>query len=135
RRRRARRPRDRGAAAVIYTLTMNPSIDRTAVLPGPLAVGGVNRISAVDDAPGGKGVNVTRVLAAGGADTRAVLPAPAHDPFVAMCADADVPTRVVATPGGPGAGVRVNLTITDPDGITTKLNEPGHTLTADTLDA
>ena len=50
---------------MIVTLTMNPSVDRTATLPGPLTVGGVNRIASVDDAPGGKGVNVTRVLAAG----------------------------------------------------------------------
>lgn len=121
---------------MIVTLTMNPSVDRTAVLPGPLAVGGVNRIASVDDAPGGKGVNVTRVLAAGGADTRAVFPAPAEDPFVAMCADAHVPTRVVVPPGGPGSGgVRINLTVTDPDGITTKLNEPGATPGPESLDA
>ena len=50
---------------MIVTLTMNPSVDRTAQLPAPLAVGGVNRIAAVDDSPGGKGVNVARVVAAG----------------------------------------------------------------------
>lgn len=116
---------------MIVTLTMNPSIDRTAGLPGPLTVGGVNRIASVDDAPGGKGVNVTRVLAAGGAQARAVFPAPSEDPFVTMCVDANVPTTVVPTSGG----VRINLTVTDPDGTTTKLNEPGSTPSPEALEA
>lgn len=116
---------------MIVTLTMNPSVDRTASLPGPLTVGGVNRIAAVDDGPGGKGVNVTRVLAAGGAATTAVLPAPSEDPFVTMCSDAGVPVRVVPT----STGVRVNLTVTDPDGTTTKLNAPGPAPDARALDA
>lgn len=116
---------------MIVTLTMNPSVDRTATLPGPLTVGGVNRIASVDDAPGGKGVNVTRVLAAGGVPTTAVFPAPTGDPFVAMCRDADIPVTVVPAT----TGVRVNLTVTDPDGTTTKLNEPGATPAPAALDA
>lgn len=116
---------------MIVTLTMNPSIDRTAGLPGPLTVGGVNRIVTVNDAPGGKGVNVTRVLAASGASTCAVFPAPSTDPLVAMCTAGGVPSRVVPT----SSDVRVNLTVTDPDGTTTKLNEPGSAPDARTLDA
>ena len=106
---------------MIVTLTMNPSVDRTATLTAPLAVGGVNRISAVDDSPGGKGLNVARVLAGGGVEARAVFPAPAEDPFVAMCAEVGVATTVVPSTGG----VRVNLTVVDPDGTTTKINAPG----------
>ena len=71
---------------MIVTLTMNPSVDRTAQLPAPLAVGGVNRIATVDDSPGGKGVNVARVVAAGGVEARAVFPAPPEDPFVTIMA-------------------------------------------------
>src|SRR5699024_1349621 len=115
-----------GPAAMIVTLTMNPSVDRTATLPGLLTVGGVNRIASVDDAPGGKGANVTRVLAAGGVPTTAVVPAPTGAPFVALCRHADTPAT---------AGVRVNLTATDPDGTTTKLNEPGATPAPSALDA
>src|SRR5699024_8567187 len=129
--RRAPRAGDRGPAAMIVTLTMNPSVDRTATLPGPLPVGGVNRIASVDDAPGGKAVNVTRALAAGGVPTTAVFPAPTGDPFVAMCRDADIPVTVVPAT----TGVRVNLTVTDPDGTTTKLNEPGATPAPAALDA
>ena len=111
---------------MIVTLTMNPSVDRTATLPGPLAVGGVNRISGIDDAPGGKGVNVARVLAGGGAETTAVFPAPPQDPFVAMCGRIGLATSVVPADGA----VRTNLTVADPEGITTKLNAPGPELDA-----
>ncbi|MDX2358332.1 1-phosphofructokinase family hexose kinase [Dietzia sp. PP-33] len=115
---------------MIVTLTMNPSVDRSAVLSGPLALGGVNRIAEAHDSPGGKGVNVARVLAAGGIEARAVFPAPPHDPFVAMCAETGVPATVVPAEGP----VRVNLTLTDPDGTTTKINSPGPVATTGTLD-
>lgn len=114
---------------MILTLTMNPSVDRTAALSAPLAVGGVNRIAAVDDSPGGKGVNVARVLAAGGVEARAVFPAPAQDPFVTMCAGSGIPTTVVPADGP----VRINLTLADPDGTTTKINAPGPEVDAATL--
>ena len=114
---------------MILTLTMNPSVDRTAALAAPLTVGGVNRIAEIDDSPGGKGVNVARVLAAGGVEARAVFPAPAQDPFVAMCTGAGIPTTVVPADGA----VRVNLTLADPDGTTTKINAPGPEVDAATL--
>ncbi|MGX1856394.1 1-phosphofructokinase family hexose kinase [Dietzia sp. NPDC055340] len=115
---------------MIVTLTMNPSVDRTATLPAPLQIGGVNRIAGIDDSPGGKGVNVARVVAAGGTAARAVFPAPAEDPFIAMCAAAEVSTTVVPADGA----VRVNLTAVDPEGTTTKINAPGPELDAATLD-
>ena len=115
---------------MIVTLTMNPSVDRTAQLPAPLAVGGVNRIATVDDSPGGKGINVARVLAGGGVGAQALFPAPADDPFVAMCAGTGVATTVIPADGA----VRINLTLADPDGTTTKINAPGPELDAATLD-
>ncbi|MFN3600112.1 MAG: 1-phosphofructokinase family hexose kinase [Dietzia sp.] len=115
---------------MIVTLTMNPSVDRSAVLTAPLALGGVNRIAESHDSPGGKGVNVARVLAAGGIEARAVFPAPPHDPFVAMCAESGVPATVAPAEGP----VRVNLTLADPDGTTTKINAPGPVATAEMLD-
>ena len=116
---------------MIVTLTMNPSVDRTATLPAPLAIGGVNRIAEIDDSPGGKGVNVARVVAAGGVAARAVFPAEAADPFVEMCAATGVSTDVVPTVGA----VRVNLTVVDPDGTTTKINAPGPQLDTATREA
>ena len=56
---------------MIVTLTMNPSVDRTADVAGPLERGGVNRLSDITDVAGGKGINVTRVLRGSGAASTA----------------------------------------------------------------
>ena len=58
---------------MIVTLTPNPSIDRSISVP-QLLHGEVNRASASRVDPGGKGINVSRALAAQGAATVAVLP-------------------------------------------------------------
>ncbi|WP_144794696.1 1-phosphofructokinase family hexose kinase [Kocuria palustris] len=106
---------------MIVTFTASPSIDRTAALSAPLERGGVNRISSVQDGPGGKGINVSRALTLAGAPTLAVLPAASGDPLLAALDEAGVAHRAVELPGR----VRTNLTLSEPDGTTTKLNEPG----------
>ena len=106
---------------MIITLTMNPSVDRTATLGAELVRGGVNRIIAVDDCAGGKGINVARVVHGSGTDAIAVFPAPPSDPFVDMCATGGVAHHVVPV----SHPVRVNLTMCEPDGTTTKINSPG----------
>ncbi|RUL52240.1 MULTISPECIES: 1-phosphofructokinase [Lysinibacillus] len=46
---------------MIYTLTLNPSIDYVMELD-ELTIGGLNRTNKVEVLPGGKGINVTQVL-------------------------------------------------------------------------
>jgi 1-phosphofructokinase len=116
---------------MIVTVTPNPSIDRTVTLSAPLTRGAVHRVSSVTSEPGGKGVNVARALTLAGLDAVAVLPAPANDPLVAALSATAVPFRSVPTSGA----VRTNLAITEHDGTTTKLNEPGAALDAAALDA
>jgi 1-phosphofructokinase len=116
---------------MIVTVTPNPSIDRTMTLSAPLTRGAVHRVSSVTSEPGGKGVNVARALTLAGLDAVAVLPAPANDPLVAALEANVVPFRTVPTVGA----VRTNLAITEHDGTTTKLNEPGAVLDAAALDA
>ena len=58
---------------MIVTLTPNPSIDRAVVIEA-LRRGEVHRATGSRIDPGGKGVNVSRALAAQDADTLAVLP-------------------------------------------------------------
>ncbi|WP_329407287.1 1-phosphofructokinase family hexose kinase [Nocardia vinacea] len=116
---------------MIVTLTANPSIDRTVSLRESLRRGAVLRAETVLSQPGGKGVNVSRVIAAAGVETIAVLPGNAGDPLLRMLTDADIEHRAVpcATPA------RTNLTVAERDGTTTKINEPGSPLTAECLAA
>jgi 1-phosphofructokinase len=116
---------------VIVTVTPNPSIDRTVTLTGPLTRGAVHRVSSVTTEPGGKGVNVARALTLAGLDAVAVLPAPTTDPLTAALSASAVPFSCVPTDGA----VRTNLAITEHDGTTTKLNEPGAQLDAAAVDA
>ena len=109
---------------MIVTVTPNPSIDRTAALPGELVRGGVHRISSVSSEPGGKGVNVARALTLAGLDVVAILPAGHDDPILAGLRSQGVAFHAVPVAGA----VRTNLTITEPDGTTTKFNEPGAVL-------
>lgn len=116
---------------MIVTVTPNPSIDRTIALSGALVRGAVHRIGSVTDEPGGKGVNVARALGLAGLDALAVLPAADNDPMVSALRAGGIAFATVPIAGT----VRTNLAITENDGTTTKLNEPGAALDAQSLDA
>ncbi len=111
----------RSNARPIVTLTANPSFDRTVALPGRLERGAVHRVEQMTSQAGGKGVNISRAAVFAGLQTIAVLPARADDPFVRELGAAGIECR----PSRPAGDIRVNLTLTEPDGTTTKLNGPG----------
>jgi len=115
---------------MIVTLTANPSLDRTATLDRPLARGEVHRVSSVTVEPGGKGINVARVAHYAGHPVRAILPADPDDPILHGLDALRVPYRSVPLAGA----VRTNLTLTEADGTTTKINEPGPSLDAETIE-
>ena len=99
-------------------------------LAGPLALGSVQRVVSVVSQGGGKGVNISRAAVSAGIASIAVLPADREDPFVHELLSAGIDCR----PSRPAGEVRVNLTITEPDGTTTKLNSPGVSMDAEPLD-
>ncbi|TFV76691.1 1-phosphofructokinase family hexose kinase [Blastococcus sp. CT_GayMR19] len=115
-------------AGRVVTLTANPSLDRTLTVPAPLERGGVVRLGPSSTEPGGKGVNVARAIAAAGGDVVCVLPAAHDDPIVRALHDLGLDLATVPV----AAAVRTNYTLTEPDGTTTKLNEPGTPLDDDT---
>jgi len=117
--------------SMIVTVTPNPSIDRTVSLGASLVRGAVHRVTSATNEPGGKGVNVARALSLAGLDAVAVLPAADDDAMVTALRAAGVTFRTVPV----GGVVRTNLAITEADGTTTKLNEPGAALDAAALDA
>lgn len=114
----------------IVTLTANPSFDRTVALPGPLERGAVVRVEAMTSQAGGKGVNISRAAVGAGLGTVAVLPALPDDPFVHELEVAGIACRA----SRPAGDIRVNLTLTEPDGTTTKLNGPGAAVDAGHLE-
>jgi 1-phosphofructokinase len=116
---------------MIVTLTVNPSLDRTVELATPLARGAVQRATAAHQEPGGKGINVTRALVASGIETLAVFPAADADPMSLAMSASQLPFENVPILGA----VRSNVTLTEPDGTTTKVNEPGPVFAAAELDA
>ena len=116
---------------MIVTLTANPSLDRTVSLPGALERGRVQRALDVQDEAGGKGVNVARVVHAAGQLAVAVLPGSHDDPLLLALRATGVVHRPVPVTGR----VRVNLTLAEPDGTTTKVNEAGLRLEPPVLSA
>ena len=115
---------------MIVTLTANPSVDRTVTLAGELQRGAVLRAASVTSQAGGKGVNISRAAVAAKVPTIAVLPAEKDDPFVVELLRDGIDCR----PERPAGDIRVNLTLTEPDGTTTKVNTPGAVVATDDLD-
>lgn len=104
---------------MIVTVTPNPSLDRTLFVD-ELAPGAVHRARRSSSEPSGKGVNVSHALHAHGIQTRAVLPL--GGPTGALLNSLlTVDTVVVPI----AKDVRSNVSIVEPNGTVTKINEPG----------
>ena len=117
---------------MIVTLTANPSVDRTIEVDA-LVRGAVLRASANRVDPGGKGVNISRALVAHRLRTLAVLPTggvEGHQLAGLLAADG-IETALVPIAGS----VRCNISVAEPDGTVTKLNETGPSLGPGELDA
>lgn len=117
---------------MIVTLTPNPSLDR-ALEVDELVLGEVNRATASHVHPGGKGINVSRVLVRHGAATVAVLPSGGADGarLVELLGERGVAAVAVPVTGD----VRTNLTLVEHGGATTKVNAPGPELSTAEVDA
>jgi 1-phosphofructokinase len=117
---------------MIVTLTPNPSLDRTIEVPR-LVRGEVLRATATRIDPGGKGVNVARALLANGFKAVAVVPSGGVEggQLGALLAAEGIEAVPVAVSGA----VRANVSVVEPDGTVTKLNEPGPRLSAAELEA
>ncbi|MFP5415954.1 MAG: 1-phosphofructokinase family hexose kinase [Actinomycetes bacterium] len=118
---------------MVVTFTANPSIDRTVLLEQPLARGEVQRAASATQQAAGKGVNVARVVRDGGCRVSVVTAAldASYRSISEQVADS-LPLSGVALVGD--QRVRVNTTVTEPDGTTTKINEPGPALTAEQIE-
>jgi 1-phosphofructokinase len=115
---------------MIVTVTLNPSVDRTVEVEA-LVRGAVVRANHVHVDPGGKGINVARALATNMFKARAVVPngGPEGEHLIALLAAEGIDTVEVPI----AAAIRSNITVVEPDGTTTKLNEPGAPFTPEEL--
>ncbi|PYT22539.1 MAG: 1-phosphofructokinase [Acidobacteria bacterium] len=107
---------------MIVTLTVNPAIDRTITVDR-LVFDDRAYITSSSESAGGRGINSACVIHAFGGKTLAVVLAGGKsgarlEKFLTCCGFevAVVPTR---------SEVRTNIVITDKQGLTVKLNEPG----------
>ncbi|MET7419789.1 1-phosphofructokinase [Dactylosporangium sp. NPDC005555] len=107
---------------MIVTVTLNPSLDR-AVEVEALTRGEVIRATAAHLDPGGKGVNVSRALLANGVPSVAVLPCGGDEgsQLIRLLKAEGVEVLAVPITGR----TRSNITLAEPDGTVTKVNEPG----------
>ncbi|WP_432510770.1 1-phosphofructokinase family hexose kinase [Kineococcus sp. SYSU DK001] len=114
---------------MIVVVTPNPAVDVTYRVDEQ-RVGRTQRVLDVARRPGGKGVNVARVLHAAGVPSRCVLPL-GGAPGAWLAAALDVPATTVALSGE----TRTTVTVVDDVAHPTMFGEPGPRVTAAEWDA
>ncbi len=116
---------------MIYTVTLNPAIDKTAVISG-FSAGKVNRIESLREDAGGKGINVSKCLRTLGAEavTALLLAGEAGDRLELLAKEEGLTVLSARAEGQ----TRTNLKIIDPgQGTNTDINEPGPVAGEETL--
>ncbi len=110
---------------MITTVTPNPSVDRTVFIDA-LHPGHIMRSTQSWSEPSGKGVNVALALKAHERPTVAVLPigGPAGAHLAEMLKRAGLDYQPVPINGD----IRINISLVQPDGTVTKINEQGPAL-------
>jgi 1-phosphofructokinase family hexose kinase len=116
---------------LILTLTINPAIDRN-VMVDRLAFEDRGYILSSSEAAGGRGINASRVIHMFGGDTLAIATAGGNAGcrFQMLKECCSFPMELVPIE----QELRTNLTITDKQGLTVKLNELGPAITAKELE-
>ena len=116
---------------MIYTITLNPALDKTVVIPS-FGVDQVNRITQVRLDPGGKGVNVSKMIASLGGDSVAVaaLGGMAGEQWKQLAESCGFSVHVICAEGE----TRTNVKVIDPIRHTnTDINEPGAAISQEVL--
>ncbi|WP_028025639.1 1-phosphofructokinase [Enterovibrio calviensis] len=116
----------------VVTVTLNPALDMTGSM-GTLKAGFVNLIDASNLNPGGKGVNVAKVLAELGANVTVTgfLGAENQDPFAHLFEQLGVNDQFIRVEGAS----RINVKLVEDTGRVTDLNFPGVTVDSAALHA
>ena len=116
----------------IYTVTLNPALDKTVRVPN-FAIDQVNRITWLRQDAGGKGINVSKVIAKlGGESTAIAVLAGQTGQWIANAlVENNIEVQAITVPGE----TRTNLKVVDTEGGTnTDINEPGPEVTDSVLE-
>lgn len=116
---------------MIYTVTLNPALDKTVEIPS-LTVDSVNRITAMRTDPGGKGINVSKVIRELGGESTAtgILAGNTGRAISSALEEMKIRADFKFVEGE----TRTNLKVIDPVNHTnTDLNEPGITVSEEIL--
>ena len=108
---------------MIYTVTLNPALDKTVQIPD-FSVNAMNRISTIRCDAGGKGINVSKVIQSLGGESVAmgILAGHTGKQIENALTQQGISCRFLFTQGE----TRTNLKIIDPSRrTTTDINEPG----------
>jgi 1-phosphofructokinase len=119
--------------SAVVTITLNPALDKTVTLD-EFQFGGLNRITDWRMDPGGKGINVAKVLKHFAVEVACSGFTAGHQGQVLSekLQELGIPHRFTETEGE----TRINLKVYEErSNITTELNEPGFTVTAASLEA
>ena len=117
---------------MIYTVTLNPALDKT-VMVSRLNLDLLNRVTVLRTDPGGKGINVSKVVKKlGGSSTPfVILAGDTGDTVKGMLAEAGIECRSFDVEGE----TRTNLKILDPVSNThTDINEAGPEVDAELIE-
>lgn len=108
---------------MIYTVTLNPAVDRTVRLTAPFAYGEVNRVLHAVERAGGKGINVARTLHRDNVAVTAytVLGGKTGQFIADILEQEHIPARWMNVP----LATRTNTKIVARDGTVTEYNEIG----------
>ena len=117
---------------MIVTVTPNPALDKTAELD-TLLPGGLNRLQNITVDAGGKGINVSKIIAALGGQSLATgfTGGAAGQQLLGQLTQMGLQHDFVQAEGS----VRTNLKLLEASGAVTELNEPGLAADAPLLDA
>lgn len=115
----------------IITVTLNPAIDKTVEVI-QLVPGALNKVTATHLDPGGKGINVSKTIAALGGSTLALglVAGAAGSQLEAMLTSIDLPHELTTIPGQTRTNLKIIETST---GALTEINEPGPMVDEETL--
>ncbi len=110
---------------MIITLTLNPAVDKTAIID-PLVAGGLNRVQSFTTDIGGKGINVSRIISMLGANSVATgfMGEETANTFKSVLSKLNCKFDFIKVEGT----TRTNLKLYDEVNGITEINEPGVTV-------